>query len=220
MGFRCRTPVSEKAMQIEKNNESPNPDYAQDAILVQRTLDGDYAAFEEIVREHQETVFRVAMRFVKDETEAQDVTQDAFLNAFRKIHTFKGNAALGSWLYRIAVNTSLMRLRKKRRRSEIALENVSPAHQASEGDLLEFRSVWHERGDEQAEKKELRGKIQEAVDGLAPKYQNVFIMKEFDGLSLEQIGSELTLSIPAVKSRLHRARLHLRASLEPYVMAA
>jgi len=206
-------------MQVENNTETPNPDYAQDAILVQRTLDGDYAAFEEIVRQHQETVFRVAMRFVKDETEAQDVTQDAFLNAFRKIHTFKGNAALGSWLYRIAVNTSLMRLRKKRRRSEIALENVHP-HQSSEGDLLEFRSVWHERGDEQAEKKELRGKIQEAVDGLAPKYQNVFVMKEFDGLSLEEIGDELTLSIPAVKSRLHRARLHLRASLEPYVMAA
>ena len=192
-----------------------NPYYA-DAVLVRRSIGGEIAAFEEIVKAHQETVFRVAMRFVKNEVEAQDVTQDTFLNVFRKLHTFKGNSALGSWIYRVAVNTSLMRLRKKRRRSEVALENVSPAeeHQVENHDL---RSAWHVRGDEVAETNELRAKIVEAVELLEPKYQSVFVLKEFDGLSLQEIAQDLDLSVPAVKSRLHRARLHLRATLEGYV---
>jgi RNA polymerase sigma-70 factor (ECF subfamily) len=193
-----------------------NHPYQQDATRVQRSLDGDMAAFDEIMREHQETVFRVAMRFVKNEVEAQDVAQDAFLNVFRKLHTFKGDAALGSWIYRIAVNTSLMRLRKRRRRGEVALENVAPSEE-HESEYHDIRSNWHLRGDEVAENRELRQKILEAVESLEPKYQGVFVLKEFEGYSLQEIADEMDLSVPAVKSRLHRARLHLRTLLERYV---
>ncbi len=190
--------------------------YPEDAELVTRSLNGDVAAFEEIVTAHQETVFRVAMRFVKNETDANDVAQDAFLNAFRKLHTWKGNAALGSWLYRITVNTALMRLRKNRRRSEVALEGINPAEQ-HETEYREYVNAWHPRGDEIVENKELRDQILAAVELLEPKYQKVFKMKEFEEMSLQDIADELDLSVPAVKSRLHRARLHLRATLERYV---
>lgn len=192
--------------------------YPEDAELVTRSLNGDVTAFEEIVKEHQETVFRVAMRFVKNETDANDVAQDAFLNAFRKLHTWKGNAALGSWLYRITVNTALMRLRKSRRRGEVALEGINPAEQ-HETEYREFVNSWHPRGDEVVENKELREQIVAAVNELEPKYQTVFKMKEFEERSLLEIADELDLSVPAVKSRLHRARLHLRATLERYVHA-
>ena len=163
---------------------------------------------------NQDMVFRVAMRFMKNEVEAQDVAQDAFLNAFRKLDSFKGNSALSSWLYRVTANTALMRLRKKRRRGEVALEGLIPTQETSQY-TLQFS--WQERGDEEVEKKELRQKINEAVEELEPKYQDIFVLKEVEGLSLQEIAETHSLSVPAVKSRLHRARLSLRASLEKYV---
>lgn len=208
--------MSELAPKVIEIAESPEHPYHSDAELVRRSVEGDMQAFDEIMREHQETVFRVALRFVKNETEAQDVAQDALLNVYRKLHTFKGNSALGSWIYRIAVNTALMRLRKKKRRSEVALENVAPDEE-HETEYQEFRSMWHQRGDEAAENKELRKKIAEAVEELEPKYQTVFTLKEFEDMSLQEIADELDLSVPAVKSRLHRARLHLRTILTRYL---
>lgn len=194
---------------------TPAQRFAADSDIVQRTLKGDAAAFDQIVREYRETVFRVAMRIVKNEEEAQDVTQDAFMNAYRKLDSFKGDAALSSWIYRIAVNTALMRLRKKKRRAEVSMEGLPIS------DEMDF--VWTDlsahnlRGDEAAENKELRGKIAAAVEELEPKYKDVFVAKELDGLSLQEIADEMDLSVPAVKSRLHRARLSLRVSLERYV---
>ncbi len=195
------------------------PDYSHDAALVQRTLSGDLDAFDTIVREHRETVFRVAMRFVKNETEAEDVVQDTFMNAFRKLDSFKGDAALGSWLYRIGVNTSLMRLRKKKRRSEVSMESMTTAGERPTSHFEDTRAPRPMRADEVAQNNELRAKIMEAIDELEPKYQTVFMAKEFEGMSLEEIGESMDLSVPAVKSRLHRARLHMRATLERYVEA-
>ncbi|MEZ4460258.1 MAG: sigma-70 family RNA polymerase sigma factor [bacterium] len=191
--------------------------YARDAELVRRTLAGDLDAFDVIVREQRDTVYRVAMRFVKNDSEADDVVQDTFMNAFRKLDSFKGDAALGSWLYRIGVNTSLMRLRKKKRRSEVSMEAMTVAGELPMATFDDARSARPLRGDEAVEKNELREKIMEAVEELEPKYQNVFVLKEFEGLSLEEIGESMSLSVPAVKSRLHRARLHMRATLERYV---
>src|SRR5690554_3103432 len=187
---------------------TPAQRFAADSDIVQRTLKGDAAAFDQIVREYRETVFRVAMRIVKNEEEAQDVTQDAFMNAYRKLDSFKGDAALSSWIYRIAVNTALMRLRKKKRRAEVSMEGLPIS------DEMDF--VWTDlsahnvRGDEAAENKELRGKIAAAVEELEPKYKDVFVAKELDGLSLQEIADEMDLSVPAVKSRLHRDRKSTR----------
>lgn len=210
--------MSDLAPKVLEISQKPEHPYHSDAELVRRSVGGDMDAFDEIMREHQETVYRVALRFVKNDVEAQDVAQDALLNVYRKLHTFKGNSALGSWIYRIAVNTALMRLRKRKRRSEVALENVAPDEE-HETEYHEFRSVWHQRGDEAAENRELRMKITEAVEELEPKYQTVFTLKEFEDLSLQEIADELDISVPAVKSRLHRARLHLRTILTRYLEA-
>jgi len=202
---------------METNTTQTPHRYAADSEIVVRTLNGDMEAFDTIVREYRDTVFRVAMRIVKNEEEAQDVTQDAFMNAYRKLDTFKGDAALSSWIYRIAVNTALMRLRKKKRRAEVSMESLPIS------DSMDY--VWSDlsaqtsRGDEVAENKELRKKISEAVNELEAKYKDVFVAKEIDGMSLQEIAEEMDLSVPAVKSRLHRARLSLRVSLERYVEA-
>lgn len=199
---------------MELNTQNPHR-YAADSEVVLLALNGNMQAFDTIVREYRETVFRVAMRIVKNEEEAEDVTQDAFMNAYRKLDTFKGDSALSSWIYRIAVNTALMRLRKKKRLAEVSYEGLQSP------DAVDF--LWSEtdgksdRGDEIAESKELRGQIAIAIAELEPKYKNVFVAKEVEGLSLQEIADEMDLSIPAVKSRLHRARLSLRVSLERYV---
>jgi RNA polymerase sigma-70 factor (ECF subfamily) len=199
---------------MELNTQNPHR-YAADSEVVMLALNGNMQAFDTIVREYRETVFRVAMRIVKNEEEAEDVTQDAFMNAYRKLDTFKGDSALSSWIYRIAVNTALMRLRKKKRLAEISYEGLQST------DAVDF--LWNEadhkvdRGDDIAESKELRGQIAMAIEELEPKYKDVFVAKEVDGLSLQEIADEMDLSIPAVKSRLHRARLSLRVSLERYV---
>ncbi|MFP4599129.1 MAG: RNA polymerase sigma factor [Persicimonas sp.] len=189
---------------------------ASDEELVERAQDGEYDAYEEIVRRYQDKAFRLAFSLMKNESDAHDVVQEAFLNMYRKLATFKGQSKFGSWMYRVVTNAALMRLRKQKRRSEVPVED-------EEADLREddyyVTSVpeWRVRADEAVENRELRQKIIDAVDELPPKYQTVFLLKEVEGLQLKEIAEVLDLSVGGVKSRLHRARLHLRATLEPYL---
>jgi RNA polymerase sigma-70 factor, ECF subfamily len=189
---------------------------ASDDQLVERAQQGEYAAYEEIVRRYQDKAFRLAFSLMKNESDAQDVVQEAFLNMYRKLHTFKGQSKFGSWMYRVVTNAALMRLRKKKRRSEVPVDD-------EEGELAEddyyVASVpeWRVRADEAVENRELRQKIIEAVDELPPKYQTVFLLKEVEGLPVKEIAEVLDMSVGGIKSRLHRARLHLRATLEPYL---
>lgn len=187
-----------------------------DEQLVARTLDGDYAAFETLVERYQDRAYRLAYSLVKDESVAQDVVQEAFLNTYRKLDTFAGEAKFGSWIYRIVVNAALMRLRKEGRRSEIGMEDVGPSVTEEQGAFSE-RPTWRIHADEAAENIELREQILSAIDELKPKYQAVFLLREVEGLSIKEIADVLDLSEGGVKSRLHRARLHLQAALEPYL---
>ena len=187
-----------------------------DEELVDRALDDDYEAFEELVRRYKKKAYRLAWSLVKEEAEAQDVVQEAFLNIYRKLHTFSGDAQLGSWIYRVVVNAALMRLRKRDRRSEIGLEDAAGEVEDREGTFA-GRPQWQIHADEAAENVELREQILAAVDELDPKYQAAFVLREVEGLSLREIAEVLNLSEGAVKTRLHRARLHLRAALEPYL---
>lgn len=187
-----------------------------DETLVTRAQDGNYDAYEEIVRRYQDKAFRLAFSLTKNEAEAQDVVQEAFLNMYRKLGTFKGNSQFGSWMYRVVTNAGLMRLRKRRRLSEVPVDEESfnlPEDEYYSGTAPQ----WRVRADEAAQNRELRQKIIEAVDELPPKYQTVFILKEVEGLKLDEIAEVLELSVGGVKSRLHRARLHLRATLGPYL---
>ncbi|RVU44108.1 sigma-70 family RNA polymerase sigma factor [Lujinxingia sediminis] len=191
-------------------------DVLDDAALASRAVDGDFAAFEKIVERHRDKAYRLALSLTKSEADAQDVVQEAFINIYRKLDTFAGDAQLSSWMYRIVVNAALMRLRKTRRRAEVSVDDVSdPAHfeQSAPGEP----AGWRVRGDEAAENRELREQILAAIDQLEPKYQAAFLLREIEGLSLDEIASVLDLSTGAVKTRLHRARLFLQAALEPYL---
>lgn len=199
-----------------KNNSTFSAGDERDRELVDLAVGGDYAAFEEIVTRYEDKAYRLAWSLVKDDDLAADVVQDAFLNVYRKLDSFKGDSRFSSWIYRVIVNAGLMKLRKKKRQSEVALDALGPTF-LDDGHHATTVSQWSVRGDEAALNKELREQIVAAVDELEPKYQTVFLLKEVEGLSLEEIGEVMELSVPAVKSRLHRARLFLRASLERYL---
>lgn len=190
----------------------------RDLELVAAAVGGDFDAFEQLVTRYQDKAYRLAWSFVKDDDLAADVVQDAFLNVYRKLDTFQGNSKFSSWIYRVVVNAALMKLRKKKRRSEVQLDALGPTF-LDDGTHATTVSQWSVRGDEAALNAELREQITAAIDELEPKYQSVFLLKEIEGLSLEEISEVMDLSVPAVKSRLHRARLFLRATLEGYLTA-
>ncbi|HEY2031970.1 MAG TPA: sigma-70 family RNA polymerase sigma factor [Myxococcales bacterium] len=206
-------------------NEEPRPDgQPGDKELVERAQKGDAGAFAILVERHQRQLYRLAMRMTGSEADAQEVLQEAFLNAYQKLPLFRGEAQFSSWLYRIAANSALMRLRRKRRApdalGEQPLELAGPRFSA-EGHL-EPTSVgdWSQRADEKMMSTELGTAIDKAVKELPEDYRTVFLLKDVDGLSNDDIAHALELSVPAVKSRLHRARLALREKLGEFFDAA
>jgi RNA polymerase sigma-70 factor (ECF subfamily) len=209
----------------DRLNEEPRPDgQPGDKELVERAQKGDAEAFAMLVERHQRQLYRLAMRMTGSEADAQEVLQEAFLNAYQKLPLFRGEAQFSSWLYRIAANSALMRLRRKRRApdalGEQPLELAGPRFSA-EGHL-EPTSVgdWSQRADEKMMSSELGSAIDKAVKELPEDYRTVFLLKDVDGLSNDDIAHALELSVPAVKSRLHRARLALREKLGEFFDAA
>ena len=188
-----------------------------DRELVERAQQGDGPAFAMLVERHQRQLYRLALRMTGSEADAQEVLQEAFLNAYQKLPLFRGEAQFSSWLYRIAANSALMRLRRKRRApdtlAEQPLELGGPRFSA-EGYLEPASSSdWSQRADEKMMSGELGEAINKAVADLPDDYRTVFLLKDVDGLSNEDIANSLDLTVPAVKSRLHRARLALREKL-------
>jgi RNA polymerase sigma-70 factor (ECF subfamily) len=205
--------------------ERPGPGEPSDRDLVAKARDGDAAAFETLVNRHQRQIYRLALRMMGNESDAEEVLQETFLNAYEKLGEFRGDAAFNSWIYRIAANSALMRLRRRRRAPDtVALPepgvtgpgDAPPAGPrfGDDGAYAEPpRSDWSLRADEALQNAQLGGAIERAVQKLPEDYRVVFLLKDVDGLSNEQISEALGLSVPAVKSRLHRARLALREQL-------
>lgn len=191
-----------------------------DEELVARAKAKDLPAYEELVARYEEKVYRLAMRFVRNETDAGEVVQDVFLTAWRSLAGFQGRAQFGSWIYRVTVNTALMLLRSQRRHPQVAVDDVEPgalgeaANQS--GASLGAGTDWSKRPDEQLQSDELRQHIQSAVDALPETLRTVFLVRDVDGLSTEETAELLGLTIPAVKTRLHRARLALRQAITDY----
>jgi RNA polymerase sigma-70 factor (ECF subfamily) len=195
-----------------------------DEELVQRARLRDVAAFEELIDRHEEKIYRLAMRFVRNESDAREVLQETFLSAWRNLESFQGKAQFASWLYRVAVNASLMLLRSQRRHPQVAVEDVTAEALgeaardagAGAGPILGVGDDWSKRPDEQLQSAELRRHIQAAVDGLPESQRAVFLLRDVDGLSTEETGDLLGVTVPTVKTRLHRARLALREAISRY----
>jgi RNA polymerase sigma-70 factor, ECF subfamily len=188
----------------------------EDRQLLERAQDGDVSAFEALVDAHREKVYGLALRMTRSEADAAEITQDTFLSAYQHLKDFRGDAAFGSWVHRIAANHALMRLRH-RRVAQAAEQELQGPEFTERGSLAEYPiSDWSRDAEEKALDAELGTAIQQATDQLPQGYREVFLLKDVDGLSYEQIAETTGDSIPAIKSRLHRARLALREAIDDF----
>ena len=169
---------------------------------------------EDIFHTYSQRVYNVARRMVGNDDEAEDVTQDVLLQVVRKLPTFRGESALPTWLHRVTVNAALQHRRKK------AVREEAVTHHSEEGMLEEGAPRWEHarvrRPEDQLEDREARSVIARAIRELPESYRKVFVLSEVEGQPNAEIGKRLSLSLAAVKSRLHRARAMMRDALTPY----
>lgn len=205
----------EAVMEAPKGNavmETHNPPTEVD--LVARLQSGDETAYEELVRENIGRMLAVARRFLKNEEDAQDAVQEAFVNAFRSIDRFEGGSRLSTWLHRIVVNAALMKLRSKRRRPESSIDELLPTFR-EDGHLEQPSSQWRSLPDTMVVREEDRVFVREAIDRLPDTYRNVLLLRDIEGLDTAESAAVLGISENATKVRLHRARQALQSLLEP-----
>ena len=190
----------------------PIIDY-EELELVTKARTGDQAAFSSLVNRYEGKIFRLAMNITQNREDAEDVLQESFLKAYEHLEQFQGNSKFYTWIVRIAVNQALMKLRKRKSDRSVSLDE-----QIDTGEDVVVREIaaWDPDPEEQLSRGELQTILTEAVDSLAPIYKTVFTLRDVDGLSTEETAEVLDLSVPAVKSRLLRARLQLRDRLTKF----
>jgi RNA polymerase sigma-70 factor (ECF subfamily) len=186
---------------------------SEERVLVQAAKTGDDGAFSELVRRYDRNVFRIAQHITQNREDAEDVVQDAFLKAYTNLGQFQGQSKFYTWLVRIAVNEALMKLRRRRPERFVSLdEDIKTEDDSVPREVADW-SPNPEQMYNQAELKEILGKT---IQGLPTGFRTVFVLRDVEGLSTEETAEALELSIPAVKSRLLRARLQLRERLSRY----
>ncbi len=196
----------------------PPPDETGRLVVALRR--GDPAAFETVVRDHSPALLAAARRILRNEEDAREALQDAFVSAFKAIGSFEGGARLSTWLHRIAINAALMKLRARRRRPETSIEELLPRFQA-DGHQVVPNEPWAEPPNELASRKETRALVRRMIEELPDSYRTVLLLRDLEELSTEEVARMLEVTPNAVKIRLHRARQALRAKLDArYRMAA
>ena len=196
----------------EKSEEQRLPaviDTREDAELVSRAVAGDASAFEAIMRRHNRLLFRTARGIVDDDAEAQDVVQDAYLQAFIGLQSFRGDASLGTWLVRIVINAALSVQRKKGRQVQLD-ERAEMANEPSVENEMAFSISASELPDALADRSQVRGLLQDAIASLPVIYRSVFILRAVEEVSVEETAFCLGVSAETVKTRFLRARVMLR----------
>jgi RNA polymerase sigma-70 factor (ECF subfamily) len=187
--------------------------------LLSRLREREDAAYEELVRVYGGRMLAVARRFLRAEEDARDAVQDAFLNAFRSIDRFEGSARISTWLHRIVVNASLMKLRTRRRKPEQSIEDLLPNF-LDDGHMTAPASPWRPTELDGAERRELSELLVRSIDQLPESYRNVLLLRDIEELDTEETAEAMGISPGAVKTRLHRARQALRGLLSPHLEEA
>lgn len=188
---------------------------ADDQWLVDALKRGAPEAVEALVDRYGAWIHRVADRLLGDPRDAEEVTQDVLMTVVGKIGTFRGEAALSSWLYRIAANAAYERLRSRRSRAEVSLEPVLPVFD-DEGRHVHPIADWSSHLEDPAVTGEVRSALERAIGRLPDEYRVVLLLRDVEGLGNEEVANTLGLTVAAVKSRLHRARLVLRGELAQF----
>lgn len=185
----------------------------QDLALVEASIRGDITAFEELVRRYDRKLLRIAYQVTHNTEDAQEAVQEAFLKAYRKLNQFQRKSTFCTWLIRIALNESLMILRRQRRYAqELPFEYEDANGESVQVDVAD----WSPNPEQSYNRSELQGILRKALEELSPALRIVFILQDLEGLSIKETAAVLDLNSNAVKARLHRARLQLREKLSKY----
>jgi RNA polymerase sigma-70 factor, ECF subfamily len=187
----------------------------EDSELLRRAQRGEMAAFEVLVGRYQSRVFSMTARMLRSDDDAAEVVQEAFLAAYRHLPEFRGESAFGSWVYRIASNFALMRLRHRKVSALVEAPTDGPQFN-QRGSLIDEVADWSRDAEGQTLDNELRGAIDAATARLPEEHRQVFLLRDVEGLSYEEIAQATGDSVAAIKSRLHRARLALRAAIDRF----
>ena len=192
------------------------PDRSDDLALIARVQAKEKGAFTELVHRYTPKVYSIAIRMLRNEQDARDVVQETFLNVHRRLDSFRGEASLSSWIGRIATNNALMKLRTRRRKPETSLE--LPVAGQPHGERVERVIVdRHPLAEQLSLDRELGERIRASVDELPDKYREVLVLADYREMSMRDIAELLGISVPNVKTRLHRARLRVRETLASYL---
>jgi RNA polymerase sigma-70 factor (ECF subfamily) len=184
-----------------------------EAAVVAQAREGDARAFSELVRRYEGKIFRLAQHITQNREDAEDVLQETFMKAYEHLDHFQGNSKFYTWIVRIAVNQALMKLRRRKTDRSVSLDETIDT---GEDTVVREIAAWDEDAEERYSREELGQILDTAVQSLDPPYRSVFQLRDIDELSTEETADALSLSVPAVKSRLLRARLQLREKLTRY----
>ncbi len=198
-------------MALIQSNQVGNS--ADEMQLVRAAKQGDVAAFEELVRRYDRNVFRIANHITHNAEDAEDVVQEAFLKAYQNLDRFQEQSKFYTWLVRIAVNEALMKLRRRRSDKTVSMDQDI---ETEEDTIPREIADWSPNPEQQFKQEELKEILAKTIQGLPPSFRTVFVLRDVEGLSTEETAEALDLSVPAVKSRLLRARLQLRERLNRY----
>jgi RNA polymerase sigma-70 factor (ECF subfamily) len=186
------------------------PSTFDESALVAQARAGDAQAFTDLVNRYERKIYRLAKNITQNNEDAEDVLQDAFLKAYEHLDSFQGNSKFYTWIVRIAVNEALMKLRKRKSDRTVPLdEPMDLGEETVEREI----AVWEDNPEQRYSSEEMQRILNEAVDTLKPDFRTVFALRDIEELSTEETAEALGISIPAVKSRLLRARLALREKL-------
>ena len=190
-----------------------------EAALTAGLRAGDEQVFETLVRTYGGRLLAVAGRMLHEEEDARDAVQEAFINAFRSRHTFKGDAQISTWLHSIVVNVALMKLRTRRRKPEESIQDFLPRFLPDQHHAEHFPS-WTEPVDVALSRKETAEMVRKAIEELPETYRTVVLLRDIEGLSTEETAKLVDTTPNAVKIRLHRGRLALRTLIAPHLAGA
>jgi RNA polymerase sigma-70 factor (ECF subfamily) len=191
--------------------------------LVGRLQAGDPSALEELMERYAARVYRLVYAVIRNSGDAEEIVQDVFLSVFRKVRTFEGRAALGTWIYRVAMNAALNKRRGKQADVEVSLEDHLPTFRTDghrDGSRAFLLSDWSQTPEEELLSREGRAALNRAIDALPPRYRAVLVLRDVEGLSNQETSTALAEPIGAVKSCLHRARMALREQLTRFHASA
>lgn len=188
----------------------PGADLFDESELVRRARTGDGQAFSDLTNRYARNIFRLASHITQSQEDAEDVLQETFLNAYEHLRDFQGNSRFYTWLVRIAVNQALMKLRKRKSDRTVSLDQ---GFDTGEEVVAREISTWDENPEQRYSREEIREILDQAIESLPEIFRTVFVLRDIEELSTEETAVALEVSIPAVKSRLLRARLQLRDKL-------